>query len=75
MEDFLAQLSITTNALEICKDLLMCADENWDLYNKEKFSRHKADEIMADVFIIQILVRRINSLRRIYSYKIKKNLI
>lgn len=71
MEDFFAQLEITTKALEVCSNLLTHADENWYLYNKEKFSRQKADEIMAVVFIVQLLTKRINSLHRIYSYKLK----
>ena len=72
MEDFFAQLEITTKALEVCSNLLTHADENWYLYNKEKFSRQKADEIMAVIFIMQILTKRINSLRKVYSYKLRQ---
>ncbi|MBR1943678.1 hypothetical protein IJ843_08095 [bacterium] len=74
MEDIFAQLDTTTTATQIIMDMLMHADENWDLYNKERFTKEKGDEIMAMINTLNILLNHSKRLQKICYHKYLKEI-
>lgn len=68
MEDYFAQINITNRALKYLTELLLHADDIWDIY-RESFSKEKADEIIAVSFAISVIIEHAVKLEKEYHKK------